>query len=229
MNKKSVVTIIISGILLFSTMSLITKEETIVKGGDVLNDKVWFGAVTDQHYGQSDQPSAPNEDETVEDWFYNPSLPEMDFVFSSIGDWMSDKRGSSYSDPRDACQKIADDSANHYKLPYFWVLGNHDNTNYEYDTEDEDHLLKSFEMRKLSGTYWNNYAFMYNNVLFIGLGETTGQHDISNFQEGWLLYLLDRYSTSTTVIITHQMMPDTTYDSYSNSNEYRLYNDMDFW
>jgi len=225
---KKIVTIIF---ILFILNTLNGCIEEVDKEESNLN----FACVTDQHYGFSNKRIPLFDNVTINDWMYNPSLPELDFVFSSLGDWISDNRGKKppWDNPYYCIQKITENNCDFQKIPYFFIFGNHDLTNFEY-MDDGNHLKKMDSLRSISGLNENNYAFLYNNVLFICLGQTTVLSEISNFQKSWLQYLCEKYQEKTTVILTHQAIINTTGkdDGRSttwNGNDYRTYNNMSFW
>jgi len=171
---------------------------------------IHFAAAADQHYGYKGEQVPPFDDVTVDDWMSHPDLPGLDFVFASMGDWISDNRGDeSWQDPDHVWSVITGNNADHLKMPYFWVYGNHDITNYDNMT-DGNPVRKERTGRAISGMNENNYAFMYNNVLFICVSQTNAMTDITGFQESWLEYLLDRYHDRTTVMLAHQATYETT-------------------
>ena len=199
------------------------------------DDAVCFAAASDQHYGFSGQPVPANDGVTVEDWMSNPGLPRLDFVIASLGDWISDNRAvPQWADVTYAWEQITLLNADRQKIPYFFVIGNHDITNYEAMPADGNPVLKERLGRSIAGLNESNYAFMYDNVLFIGLAQTNVLYQLSHFQRSWVEYLLERYAEHTTVILTHQAMYQTTGRGDTRatswtSNDYRVYNDVTWW
>lgn len=198
------------------------------------DEVITFGATTDQHYGWKKHQVLDLEAGTIQDWMNHSSIPHLDFTVASLGDWISDSRADGKWQDTDHCwKKITEMSADHHLIPYFWIPGNHDLSNYENMT-DGNPMRKERMSWNISGISENCFAYMYNNVLFIGLGQTTVLTTISDFQKDWLEYLTTVYSDHTTVILTHQAMSQTTGagDERSTSwdtNDYKVYNGLDWW
>ena len=214
----------------------------IERGGVVTNvaagqrtDAIRFAAAADQHYGLNNAPLPPYDDDTVEDWMHDPGLPELDFVVASFGDWIADFRElGAWQDLEYCWQIITEYNADHQKIPYFFVFGNHDITNYRYMPDDGNPVLKERLCRSICGLNENNYAFMYNNVLFICVAQTNVHYHLSHFQRSWVEYLVDRYHDKTTVLWTHQATYETTGqgDERATSwmtNDYRVHNNVEWW
>jgi hypothetical protein len=202
--------------------------------GDVIN----FAAAADQHYGQKNNPIPDYDKDTVIDWMTDNNLPEFDFVIASMGDWISDNGAGPTWTTEYIWEKIVENNADYQMNPYFYIFGNHDITNYEelsyYGYYGGNPVYRERLGRSASGLNENNYAFMYNNVLFISAAQTSVLYTLSQYQKNWLEYLVKRYSNHTTVILTHQAMYETTGkgDERSTSwtdNDYRVYNDVDWW
>ncbi len=201
---------------------------------DLRGDVIHFGVSADQHYGASNGMVPPHDTDTIEDWMDHPDLPEMDFVIATMGDWISDSRmPGKWTDVDYTWRQIVANNADHQRIPYFWTFGNHDITNYD-NMVDGDPVRKERLGRSISGMNENNYAFMYNNVLFICAAQTNVLYDLSQYQETWIEYLVDRYGDHTTVILSHQATAETTgagHDRSSswNGNDYGVHNDIDWW
>jgi len=196
---------------------------------------ICFAGTSDQHYGWKDNPIPPHDKDTIADWMYHPDLPQLDFVVSSFGDWISDGRAlGEWEDVKYCWQEITQNNADHQKTPYFFVIGNHDITNYDHMPDDGNPVLKERLGRAISGLNENNYAFLYDNVLFVCAAQTNVLYHLSDFQKNWIEYLTDRYHDITTVIWSHQATYQTTGkgDIRSTSwtgNDYRVHNDVAWW
>jgi len=211
-------------------------NSTMVPPEHEQNDEgvIHFAVAADQHYGWKDQTIPYSDGETVMDWMSHPDLPEFDFVISSMGDWISDNRATGVWRDTDHCwEKITDHNANNQSIPYFFVFGNHDITNYD-NMVNGNPVRKERTGRNISGLNENNYAFLYDNVLFICAAQTNCLYQLSGFQHSWIEYLVKRYSDHTTIILTHQAFPETTGygDSRAtswNGKDYGLHNDVEWW
>jgi hypothetical protein len=221
----------------------VSNWSAVKNGEDIDNSKVLapkedvinFAVASDQHYGQRSNPIPDYDNATVIDWMTDDSLPEFDFVIASMGDWISDNRAGPTWSTKYIWEKIVENNADYQMLPYFFVFGNHDITNYEeINYYDGNPVFRERLGREISGLNENNYAFMYNNVLFIAVGQTNTLYTLSQFQRNWIEYLVKRYMNHTTVILTHQATYETTGkgDERSTSwsdNDYRVYNDVKWW
>jgi len=161
-------------------------------------------------------------------------LPQLDFVIASMGDWHSNFRASGeWQDTLYTWSRITELNADHQKVPYFFVYGNHDISNFE-DMDWGCPVNKERMGRNISGMNENNYAFMYNNVLFICAAQTNNLYTLSGFQQRWIEYLLERYPDKTTVILTHQGTKDTNGNGDTRTDtwgdeDYLVHNDITWW
>jgi predicted phosphodiesterase len=113
----------------------------------------------------------------------------------------------------------------HLNLPLYYVIGNHDVTDYQLNRGDPHNLTKSL-VNELS---MNSpvYAMMYEGILFLvvpELGYVTWTHPI---EYEWIEYMTSQYPTTTTIILCHQAIEDTTMDE--SLSPYRGKQDMDWW
>jgi predicted phosphodiesterase len=113
----------------------------------------------------------------------------------------------------------------HVNLPLFCVMGNHDGTDYQMNKDDPHNLTKSLvDELSLNSLV---YAMMYNGILFLvvpELGCVTWTHPV---EYEWIEYMTSQYPTSTTVILCHQAIEDTTNET--DLKAYRGKQDMDWW
>ncbi|MBD3168901.1 MAG: T9SS type A sorting domain-containing protein [candidate division Zixibacteria bacterium] len=207
-------------------------------------DTIYFAASSDQHYGDilnDINPLNPWDFNTVDDWMSHPDINELDFVFASLGDWIGDIRdfNSPWKHTDYTWGQVVENGSDHHRIPFFWVMGNHDISCYEcldFDVEPcNNPMISEKQARIATGLNENCYAFMYNNILFVVIGMANEMFDLSNFQKSWLKYLLDRYHDNKTVLLSHIPIPRTTGDpdddtwtSYSSA-DYRAYNDSTWW
>jgi hypothetical protein len=194
-----------------------------------------FALVADQHYGWRSIPVPPHESATVSDWMDHPDLPCLDFVVASLGDWVSDNRQQEgWQDIGAVWQQISVHSANRQRIPWYYIIGNHDLTNYDQMPAGGNPMLNEQLGRAVAGMNENCFAFLYNKVLFIGLGQTNVLYHLSHTQRDWLDYLTATYHYSTTVILTHQAIHETTGQGNFRAtswtaDDYKVYNNITWW
>jgi len=193
--------------------------------------EISFAAAADQHYGSL--PIPPYDSETVDDWMVHPDLPQFDFVLASMGDWISNYRDTNWSDTDYTWDRITELNADHQMIPYFWIYGNHDISTFE-DMANGNPVRKELMGRNISGMNENNYAFMYNNMLFISAAQTNCLYTLSAFQKAWIDDLVERYPNTTTVIMAHQGTEETNGIGNDRAStwlgaDYRVHNDIDWW
>ncbi|HVQ00438.1 MAG TPA: metallophosphoesterase, partial [Candidatus Thermoplasmatota archaeon] len=113
----------------------------------------------------------------------------------------------------------------HVNLPFFAVLGNHDLDDYLMNYANP-HYLTTALINELS---MNNpvYAMMRSGILFLvvpELGYITWTHPV---EYEWIRYMTRQYPTTTTIILSHQAIEDTT--KADSTEPYWGKQDMDFW
>jgi len=111
------------------------------------------------------------------------------------------------------------------KIPFFFVLGNHDLDDYQLNSDDPHNLTKTL----LDETSLNEpvYAMMRDGILFLivpELADITWTHPV---EYEWLDYMTSRYHETTTIICCHQAIEDTTRED--SHTPYRGKQDMDYW
>jgi predicted phosphodiesterase len=113
----------------------------------------------------------------------------------------------------------------HLNLPFYYVVGNHDVTDYQMNRGDPHNLTKTL-IDELSMNA-PVYAMMYEGILFLvvpELGCVTWTHPV---EYEWIEYMTSQYPTTTTVILCHQAIEDTTMEE--SLKPYRGKQDMDWW
>ena len=113
----------------------------------------------------------------------------------------------------------------HLNLPFFYVVGNHDVTDYQMNQGNPHNLTQSLvdELSQNSLIY----AMMYNGILFLvvpELGSITWTHPV---EYQWIEYMTHQYPTTTTIIFCHQTIEDTTTEE--SALPYRGKQDRDWW
>ncbi len=113
----------------------------------------------------------------------------------------------------------------HLNLPFYYVVGNHDVTDYQMNKDDPHNLTKSIIDELCMNALV--YAMMYNGILFLvvpELGSVTWTHPV---EYEWIAYMTNQYPSTTTVIFCHQAIEDTTAEE--SLRPYRGKQDMDWW
>ena len=116
----------------------------------------------------------------------------------------------------------------HINLPFHCVLGNHDLIDYQKNSDDPHNLTKSL-IDELS---MNNpvYAMMREGILFLivpELGYVQWTHPV---EYKWVEFMTGYYRNTTTIILSHQAIEDTTKKPKVEEEEpYRGKQDMDWW
>ncbi len=113
----------------------------------------------------------------------------------------------------------------HIHLPLHGVLGNHDVNDYQMNKDDPHNLTKAL-IDELS---MNNpvYAMMRNGILFLIVPElayVTWTHPV---EYEWIEFMTNTYHNTTTIILCHQAIEDTTRET--SLEPYRGKQDMDWW
>lgn len=115
----------------------------------------------------------------------------------------------------------------HINLPLYCVIGNHDLNDYEMNKGNPHNLTTSI-VDELS---MNNpvYAMMYDGILFLivpELGCITWTHPV---EYEWIKYMTSRYPDTTTIILCHQAIEDTTKTEEDRNIPYGGKQDIDWW
>ncbi len=113
----------------------------------------------------------------------------------------------------------------HVNVPFFVVLGNHDLDDYRTNYNDPHNLTASL-IDELS---INNpvYAMMRSGILFLvvpELGYITWTHPV---EYEWIRFMTLHYPNTTTIILSHQAIEDTT--KADSTEPYWGKQDMDWW
>jgi len=110
-------------------------------------------------------------------------------------------------------------------LPFHCVLGNVDINDYEMNKDDPHNLTKSI-VDELS---MNNpvYAMMRDGILILIVPELAYVHWTHPVEYEWIEYMTNLYPNTTTIVLCHQAIEDTT--EADNKFAYRGKQDMDWW
>lgn len=198
-----------------------------------------FAAFTDTHVGQRVRSPqwdyAGHLDLLAEDVMEN-TLP-LEFVVH-LGDGAFNATAfvngvglpdSLQSDPR---YNFKDILVSHLNLPFHYVGGNIDLTDYSHNPGLPGHEHDPFVLMKtyIDETELNNYpyAMMRDGILFLALPEMDYEPWTRPATYEWIEFMTHHYNEATTVILSHQAIEDTTpHDGEPNS--YRGQQDQAWW
>ena len=160
-------------------------------------------------------------DDTVYDWQNKATYPNLDFVLC-VGD-------ATHASTYTGWRKYTQGFTNLVYLPQFFIFGNHDGCNYYNATYATSYPWKGYEDGKnATGTMLLTYAFIYNNVLFIVLGDEGDESIITDWQREFLEKITSLYPDKTTVIFSHNTVNDTTQKS-GTGHSYRCFQNTTWW
>lgn len=132
-------------------------------------------------------------------------------------------------DPRN---NLKDFLISHVNVPFHYVGGNIDLTDYSNNPGPKGHEHDPFVLMKtyINETELNHYpyAMMRNGILFLAVPEMDFEPWTRPATCEWLEFMTSHYHDATTVILAHQAIEDTTpHDGAQNS--YRGEQDQDWW
>jgi hypothetical protein len=120
----------------------------------------------------------------------------------------------------------------HVNVPFHYVGGNIDLTDYSNNPGPKGHEHDPFVLMKtyINETELNNYpyAFMRNGILFLAVPEIDFEPWTRPSTCEWLEFMTTRYHDATTIILAHQAIEDTT-PADGAQNSYRGEQDQDWW
>ena len=201
----------------------ITSEEKVFQ-----SDSLIFSAIGDPHYGWSSEQYA---DEIVDAWMADPNLPQVDFGIN-IGDF------THFGSP-EGYKKAMEGSFNRMLFPWMFLFGNHDTANYKTGTgrdiygdrwglPDTDYYDKPYSAieagKNCTGVMGQNYAILWDNVLFLFFGDQGSTMLLTHEQRQWLEFMTGMYPDKTTITVSHQG-----FYTAERTDAYRYYNDLDWW
>ncbi len=135
--------------------------------------------------------------ETVETWRSNPLYPDFEFSVQ-LGDYM----GVRHSRPTEEGIKNAVNFYTNYLSTFSCqVTGNHDMADWKTRPDFPYKGMHSFQEE--TGLPTRSFAFLYDNVLFINVGDTGGEARINKQTLAWFDSLTSRYPEKPTVFFAH--------------------------
>ena len=201
--------------------------------------KMHFAVFTDTHVGQHNRSPqwdfAQHLDKLADDIMDN-TLPCEFVVHLGDGAFNSTAHvngvglpASMQGNPRNNLKDIL---ISHVNVPFHYVGGNIDLTDYSNNPGPKGHEHDPFVLMKtyINETELNNYpyAFMRNGILFLAVPEMDFEPWTRPATCEWLEFMTTHYHDATTVILAHQAIEDTTpHDGAQNS--YRGEQDQDWW
>jgi hypothetical protein len=116
----------------------------------------------------------------------------------------------------------------HLNLPFHIVSGNHDECDYRTNSNDPYQLTRGLINETETNTY--PYAMMRNGILFLTVPEMAYIQWTSQYIIEWIEYMVQQYPTTTTIILAHQAIEDTTrHDNDNSTYPYRGKQDTAWW
>jgi hypothetical protein len=198
-----------------------------------------FAVFTDTHVGQ--QTRSPNWDfaehlDLLADDIMDNTLP-CDFVVH-LGDGalnstafvngvgLPDDLKSNYR------YNFKDFLVSHVNLPFHYVGGNIDLTDYSHNPGLPGHDNDPFVLMRtyINETELNNYpyAMMRNGILFLAVPEMDAEPWTRPATCEWLEFMTTHYHDATTIILSHQAIEDTT-PADGAADSYRGQQDQGWW
>ena len=120
----------------------------------------------------------------------------------------------------------------HVNLPFHYVGGNIDLTDYSHNPGLPGHDNDPFVLMKtyINETELNNYpyAFMRNGILFLAVPEMDAEPWTRPATCEWLEFMTTHYHDATTIILSHQAIEDTT-PADGAADSYRGQQDQGWW
>ena len=222
-------------------MQFPSRDPTEFKEAPENEPNLKFSFTGDPHYGYGAEKWTDNEtkniirdhwaDEVIEDWNHNENFPKIDFGVN-VGDYVHFGTAKEY--------KVASqDSYNKMFLPWMFIFGNHDTSDYQTNTEKSpfkksggasletcSNPYEAVEIGKReTGVMERNYAFQWDNILFLVAGDKGNTMLLTREQRQWLNYMTSLYPEKTTITMSHQALPGQKNDFFY----YRYYNNKEWW
>lgn len=120
----------------------------------------------------------------------------------------------------------------HVNLPFHYVGGNIDLTDYSHNPGPPGHDHDPFVLMRtyINETELNNYpyAMMRNGILFLAVPEMDAEPWTRPATCEWLEFMTSHYHDATTIILSHQAIEDTT-PADGAPNSYRGQQDQSWW
>ena len=198
-----------------------------------------FAAFTDTHVGQHNR--SPNWDfaqylDRLADDIMDNTLPCEFVVHLGDGAFNSTAfvNGVGLPDNLKGNPKnnLKDYLISHVNMPFHYVGGNIDLTDYSHNPGPAGHDQDPFVLMKtyINETELNNYpyAMMRNGILFLAVPEMDFEPWTRPATCEWLEFMTSHYHNATTIILSHQAIEDTT-PADGAANSYRGQQDQSWW
>ena len=201
--------------------------------------KMHFAVFTDTHVGQHNRSPqwdfAQHLDKLADD-IMDKTLPCEFVVHLGDGAFNSTAHVNGVGLPEnmqgDKKNNLKDFLISHVNVPFHYVGGNIDLTDYSNNPGPKGHEHDPFVLMKtyINETELNHYpyAFMRNGILFLAVPEMDFEPWTRPATCEWLEFMTTHYHNATTILLAHQAIEDTTpHDGAQNS--YRGEQDQDWW
>jgi hypothetical protein len=201
--------------------------------------KMHFAVFTDTHVGQHNRSPqwdfAQHLDKLADD-IMDHTLPCEFVVHLGVGAFNSTAHVNGVGLPEnmqgDKKNTLKDFLISHVNVPFHYVGGNIDLTDYSNNPGPKGHEHDPFVLMKtyINETELNNYpyAFMRNGILFLAVPEMDFEPWTRPATCEWLEFMTTHYHGATTIILAHQAIEDTT-PADGAQNSYRGEQDQDWW
>ena len=192
-----------------------------------------FAAFADTHIGARVEYSgwqmADHLDDLAQDIMNNIS-PTIDFAVH-LGDIINHRVSNvegvglpgGYDPYKDVFKAFL---VQHLNLPFHLVPGNHDLDDYYENSDDPHNLIRALVNTSELNSY--PYAMMRDNILFLAIPEDAYVMWTSPRVYEWVQYMTKMYSDTTTIILSHQAIEDTT-NADETAGGYRGKQDTTWW
>jgi hypothetical protein len=201
--------------------------------------KMHFAVFTDTHVGQFNRSPqwdfAQHLDKLADD-IMDSALPCEFVVHLGDGAFNSTAHVNGVGLPEnmqgDKRNNLKDFLISHVNVPFHYVGGNIDLTDYSNNPGPKGHEHDPFVLMKtyINETELNNYpyAFMRNGILFLAVPEMDSEPWTRPATCEWLEFMTTHYHDATTIILAHQAIEDTT-PADGAQNSYRGEQDQEWW
>ncbi|MHA1338538.1 MAG: metallophosphoesterase family protein [Promethearchaeota archaeon] len=228
-TKKKIYSIVILLIIVIPIFFQNIRSLESNKGFQFEEDALTFVACGDPHYGWTNTQFASN---IVDAWMNDPNIEKLDFAFN-MGDF------THFGAPYEYAVAMKS-SFGKMLLPYMFVFGNHDTADYKTNTGRQnipgmlglaDPTINTNPYDAIKSAYnatginSYNYAFLWDDILFLIFGDQGTTMLLTNEQREWLIYMTNRYHNYTTITVSHQGF----YTELYSKDPYQFYNDFDWW
>lgn len=176
-----------------------------------------FAVIGDPHFGLGTRPHTHTK-EIIDDYMNNPEFPNLDFVVN-MGDTVHFGKETEWK----VCMN---GGFNALLLPWMYVFGNHDTADYCTGTEGTPNIYsRPYEAvltgKRETGVMSEHYGFIWDNILFLVIGDEGNTMLLTDRQRDWLEYMTNLYRNNMTILMSHE--------GHNGRVAYRHYNNTKWW